>query len=85
MKVKIMDASLIRRYGGAIVEMNDSVAFKLQAEGKVKIIEAPVEPEIFNATDSVLVFASEKEETPKNKINKRIPAADEPIFPQINV
>ena len=79
MRVKIMDASLIRRYGGAIVEMNEGVAFSLQKQGKVKIIESASEDELPDS-GSVLVFSSSKEEKKKNK---RVPDVDEPIFPQI--
>ena len=85
MKVKILDNDLIRRYGGAIVNMDSNIAFSLEKQGKVKIID-PLPEKEFPDTGTVLIFASGNKETRNaedNKTKKRIPDVNEPIFPQI--
>lgn len=84
MKVKILDADLIRRYGGVIVEMNEGTANNLQKQGKVKIIDVLPEKELPD-TGTVLVFSEMgKENKKESKMDKkRIPDVNEPIFPQI--
>lgn len=80
MKVKILYADLIRRYGNVTVEMSDSLAFSLQKQGKVKILETPQQEEEIISSGNVLIFSgNEKEEV---VLNCRIPAENEPLFPQ---
>lgn len=87
MKVKILDNDLIRRYGGAIVNMDSNIAFNLQKQGKVKIIDVLPEKELPDS-GTVLVFTSgnkESKQVEDNKTKKRIPDVNDPIFPQIKI
>jgi len=83
MKVKILDVDLIRRYGSSIVDVGDSLAFSLQKQGKVKIIEPLPEKELPDS-GTVLIFANSNKDKEIEK-NKRIPDVDEPLFPQIKM
>jgi len=83
MKVKILDVDLIRRYGNSIIDMNDMLAFSLQKQNKVKIIDTLPEKELPDS-GTVLIFANGNKEKEIDK-NKRIPDVDEPLFPQINM
>lgn len=88
MKVKILDVDLIRRYGSSNIDMDMSLAIRLRKEGKVKIIGEVSEYEnpdtgtilIFNKKEEVKETKEKEENKPEEK--KRIPADNEPIFPQ---
>lgn len=85
MKVKILDSDLIRRFGGAYVEMNIDLAISMERKGKVKIVEECKKETIFEEDNTVLVFSGKQEIKNVIPAGKKFPDVNDPIFPQIKV
>jgi outer membrane biosynthesis protein TonB len=97
MKVKIMDIDLIRRFNGVIVDMDNNLAIRMKREGKVKIIGEEEEYTFPDIDTSTVIDFNEPTVKVEKKVNKikekieakkkdkenRIPAPNDPIFPQI--
>lgn len=85
MKVKILDIELIRRFGGAIIDMQENLAIRYEEQGKVKILNKELGKHEFIGNETVLVFSDENKNKEITDKNKRVPGPDDPIFPQIKV